>query len=85
MKHVHLCGVVLVLYDCVNILCIPNMNIVVVEVVCVCVCVWHRQGNSSMSLAFVTEFLIPALTAGCKVSKVDLWREHARLVQGKPN
>jgi hypothetical protein len=88
MKHVHLCGVVLVLCDCVNILCIPDMNIMVVDGVCVCVCVCVCMA-SSRKLVLVTcvchQVLMPTLTAGCKVLKVDLLREHARLVQGKPN
>ena len=67
MKCVHLCGVVLVLYDCVNILYIPNMDIVVVDVVCVCVCVCVCVASSRklVDVACVChQVLIPALTAG---------------------
>jgi len=72
-----------VLCDCVNILCIPGMNILVVDVVCVCVHV-HACGiiMETRPSRVCHRVLMPALNAGCnKVSKVDLWREHARLEQ----
>ena len=64
----------------VNVLCIHDMNVVVVDVVCVA-----SSGELSHIACICHRVLLPALSAGCKVSKVSLWRKHVRLVQGKAN